>query len=178
MYLISVKLANLRSTFSVQKSEPWPEEPVEEPVPWETERVCEEVPQTKCEVVPREVCHKEEHEVCQDVERDDCHTVPECKKHKQKKCWLEPKEKCVKLPKKGLSTATVEITYNETVSYFHTYPPWSRTFNFSSPCKSPDSPYHYKNLEARFKSDIDFRHYFLPNEGSKIIDLGKYYLVV
>ena len=36
----------------------------EDPVPWETERVCEEVPQTKCEVVPREVCHKEEHEVC------------------------------------------------------------------------------------------------------------------
>ena len=35
-----------------------------DPVPWETERVCEEVPQTKCEVVPREVCHKEEHEVC------------------------------------------------------------------------------------------------------------------
>merc|ERR1712024_198377 len=40
-----------------KKSEPWPEEPVvkEDPVPWETERVCEEVPQTKCEVVPREV---------------------------------------------------------------------------------------------------------------------------
>merc|ERR1712038_2252602 len=85
-----------------KKSEPWPEEPVVkvDPVPWETERVCEEVPQTKCEVVPREVCHKEEHEVCKDVERDDCHTVPECKKHKQKKCWLEPKEKCIKLPKK------------------------------------------------------------------------------
>ena len=116
-------------------------------------------------------------QVCKDVERDDCHTVPECKKHKQKKCWLEPKEKCVKLPKKGLSTATVEITYNETVSYFHTYPLWVRMYNFSSPCKSPNSPYHYTNLEARFKSDINFRH-FLPNQGSKIIDLGKSFLVV
>ena len=55
----------LSSIYSIQKSEPWPEEPVVkvDPVPWETERVCEEVPQTKCEVVPREVCHKEEHEV-------------------------------------------------------------------------------------------------------------------
>merc|ERR1712244_66056 len=50
-----------------KKSEPWPEEPVEEPVPWETERVCEEVP------------------------KDDCHTVPECKKHKQKSAGSSPR---------------------------------------------------------------------------------------
>merc|ERR1712012_1320169 len=106
-----------------KKSEPWPEEPVVkvDPVPWETERVCEDVPQTKCEVVPREVCHKEEHEVCKDVERDDCHTVPECKKHKQKKCWLEPKEKCVKLPKKECWDEPWEDCWDEKKEVCHDY---------------------------------------------------------
>ena len=99
-------------------------------------------------------------QVCKDVERDDCHTVPECKKHKQKKCWLEPKEKCVKLPKKGLSTATVEYSYMDHVRYFPSGL-FFRVYDFYSNCKSLDSPYNRNNLMARFKKDLKFRDSFL-----------------
>merc|ERR1712037_414787 len=89
--------------WTTETEQPWsktkePEQPWTVPV--ETERVCEEVPQTKCTVVPREECHTEEHDVCKDVERQDCKSVPLCKKHAKKECWMEPKEKCVKLPEK------------------------------------------------------------------------------
>merc|ERR1712210_382334 len=47
--------------WTTETEQPWsktkePEQPWTVPV--ETERVCEEVPQTKCSVVPREECHR------------------------------------------------------------------------------------------------------------------------
>ena len=50
-----------------------------------SERVCEEVPQTKCTVVPREECREETQDVCKEVEREDCHTKPKCRKTQKRR---------------------------------------------------------------------------------------------